>query len=65
MHNRTRGTNFCFADSAIGLGQMSHRLKKRPNILFGQAAHSGALVLEFAVTRRETTVKLVADKQAK
>jgi len=64
MHDRSCGPNFGFADSAIGLGQMSHRLKQRPDIFFGQAAHDGALVLELAVTRRETTIKLVADKQA-
>jgi hypothetical protein len=65
MHDAARSPNFILSNTAIGFGQVAHRLKQWSNEFLGQACIRSASGIKVAHARRKATIKLVAEQQAK
>jgi hypothetical protein len=66
MHEHPGSSDLVLGDSAIGLGEMPHDLKKRTQVLLWQIfeSRSGDIGAETRETIGKTTIELVAEQQA-
>ena len=63
MHYASRRTNLRLADPAIDLCQVPHRLEQRLHVFIRQSPDWGALAFKTAITRGESAVELMPEKQ--